>query len=149
MSDQSLISLYSEKLLGLAAGLDLTNPLSLPDAQVKRRSPLCGSVVTVEIAILEERISQFHQDVKACALGQASAAVFGRHAIGLSYPEVKILRDSVSLMLTKNGPSPAAPFEDLGYLEAARDFKNRHDSIMLVFEATLEAFEQAQKKVSA
>ncbi|MEM9716817.1 MAG: iron-sulfur cluster assembly scaffold protein [Pseudomonadota bacterium] len=149
MADDTLIALYSEQLLGLAANSPLTTPLPNPDGVAKERSPLCGSVVSVEIALDGDRIAGFHQDVKACALGQASAAVFARHAVGLTQTEVATLRDQMSAMLKHDGDAPSGKFEDLRFLLAARGFKNRHDSILLVFNATLAAFDQAQKKASA
>jgi len=149
MADASLIALYSDKLLALAANMPLTDPLTTPSGQAKRRSPLCGSNIEVEIETKGDRIVGFHQDVKACALGQAAASVFAKHAIGLTYDEVAAVRDQMAAMLKENGPSPTGKFEDLRYLLAARDFKNRHESILLVFNATLDAFEDAEKKASA
>lgn len=149
MSDASLIALYSDKLLSLAANMPLTDPLVNPDGAAKLRSPLCGSNIEVEIQTDGIGLTAYHQDVKACALGQASASVFASNAIGLSYAKLVELRDQMMVMLKENGPAPDGQFENLRYLLAARDFKNRHDSIMLVFNATIEAFDQAQKKASA
>ena len=149
MSDASLIALYSDKLLAFAANMPLTDALESPSGTAKLRSPLCGSNIEVEIQIQDDRIVGYHQDVKACALGQAAASVFAANVFGLTYDDVTKIRDEMQVMLKENGPSPTGKFEDLRYLLAARDFKNRHDSIMLVFNATLDAFDQAQKKASA
>lgn len=143
MSDTDLIKLYSGRILALAADIPLTNRLSDADATVKRRSPLCGSTVTVDVKISDGRISAFGQDVKACALGQAAASVVASSIIGRSCTEVRQARDEMIAMLKSGGPTPSAPFDGLEVLLPARDYKNRHASIMLALEATLEAMEQA------
>lgn len=144
MSDTELIKLYSGKILQLAADIPLIERLEEPDASVKRRSPLCGSTVTVDVVVREGQIAAFGQDVKACALGQAAASVVGRVILGRTLPEVERARDQLKAMLKSNGPVPDAPFEGLEVLLPARDFKNRHASIMLALEATCEAFANAQ-----
>ncbi|MEM0976711.1 MAG: iron-sulfur cluster assembly scaffold protein [Pseudomonadota bacterium] len=149
MADQGLISLYSEELLRLAASMPVLSPLDDADARVKRRAPLCGSHIDVAVTTDGQKITGYWQDVNACALGQAAASVFAQHAVGADLDTVEQLRAKMSDMLKNNGEAPAAPFEDLRYLLAARDFKNRHDSIMLVFDATYDALVQAQKKASA
>ena len=122
-----------------------TTPLSAPDATARKRSPLCGSTVTVQIAIKDGVISDFSQDVKACALGQAAASVVGSNIIGCDHAQVEKARDQLKAMLKAEGPVPDAPFNGLEVLEPARDYKNRHASIMLALDATLEAFDEAQK----
>lgn len=146
MSGESdLIKLYSTRILALAADIPHLQRLDAPDATVKKRSPLCGSTVTVDVAVEDGRISGFGQDVKACALGQAAAAVVGANVIGRSLAEVETARDQLKAMLTQNGPVPDAPFEALEVLQPAREFKNRHASILLALEATLEAMKTAAK----
>ena len=149
MGQENLISLYSDKLIALAASLPLSEAITSPDGSAKMRSPLCGSYITVSVRCDDDRIAEFSQDVKACALGQAAASVFSHHAVGMTLDDVIELRDVMKNMLTSGGPSPIAPFDDLRYLEAAKTFKNRHDSILLVFNATIEAMTAAQKKASA
>lgn len=112
-------------------------------ATVKKRSPLCGSAVTVDLSVQDGRISAFGQDVKACALGQAAAAVTGGAVIGCTLPQIEAARDGLRAMLKNQGPVPAAPFDGFDVLEPARDYKNRHASILLSIEATHEAMEQA------
>ncbi len=141
-SDSDLIKLYSARILALAADIPLTERLADPDATVRKRSPLCGSTVTVDIRMQDGRIAAFGQEVRACALGQASAALFARHVIGMSGADILGLRDQLSAMLRANGPVPPPPFDGYRVLEPARDFRNRHDSIMLVVNATLEAVDQ-------
>ena len=142
-TDTDLIKLYSNRILGLAADIPHTARLEAADATVKRRSPLCGSTVTVEVQVKDGRIAQFGQDVKACALGQAAAAVTGSAIIGRSHKEVRAARDSLRAMLKNGGPVPGAPFDGFEVLEPAREYKNRHASILLTIEATDEAMEQA------
>lgn len=143
--ETDLIKLYSTKILALAAEIPHLGRLDAPDASVKRRSPLCGSTVTVDLTLENGRVARFAQDVKACALGQASAAVVGQAIIGRSEAEVETARNQLKAMLTEGGPVPEAPFDGLEVLTPAREFKNRHASIMLALEATLEAMQSAKK----
>lgn len=150
MSGESdLIKLYSSRILALAADIPHLERLKAPDATVKKRSPLCGSTVTVDVTVDDGQIADFGQDVKACALGQAAAAVVGANVIGRSLAEVETARDQLKAMLTQDGPVPDAPFDGLEVLQPAREFKNRHASIMLALEATLEAMQTAAKEQCA
>ncbi|MEL6566487.1 MAG: iron-sulfur cluster assembly scaffold protein [Pseudomonadota bacterium] len=142
-ADTDLIKLYSNRILALAADIPHHTRLDAPTATVKKRSPLCGSAVTVDITVADGRVSGFGQDVKACALGQAAAAVTGAAVIGRSYEELQAARDGLRAMLKSGGPVPPAPFDGFEVLEPARDYKNRHASILLCIEATTEAMEQA------
>lgn len=143
--DTDLIKLYSARILALAADIPHLDRLSDPDATVKRRSPLCGSTVTVDLKVSNGTITAFGQDVKACALGQASAAVVGGAAIGATCTQIKTARDQLTAMLKHDGPVPDAPFDGLEVLIPAREYKNRHASILLVLEATAEAMEKADQ----
>lgn len=142
MSDSDLIDLYSGRILDLAANLPLPNRLEAPDATARARSPLCGSVVTVDLRLdAKGGITAFGQDVKACALGQAAASVIGPQVVGLTRADIQAARDQLSRMLKEDGPAPSAPFDELGVLIPARSFANRHSSILLTFDAILEAFD--------
>ena len=143
--ENDLIKLYSGQILQLAAAIPHTDRLVAPDATVKKRSPLCGSTVTVDIKIKDGRISDFAQDVKACALGQAAASVVGANVIGMNRAEIETARDALKKMLKQDGPTPPPPFDGLEVLRPARDYKNRHASIMLALEATAEAMEHAEQ----
>ena len=145
MSDTDLIKLYSQKILGLAADIPLTARLADPDATVKKRSPLCGSTVTVDVVTSDGAVKEFGQDVKACALGQAAAAVLGGAVIGRSLPEIETARDQLKAMLKEDGPVPDEPFEGFEVLRPAKDYKNRHASIMLALEATAAAMQEAEQ----
>ena len=149
MSDSDLIKLYSGRILQLAADIPHTDRLADPQATVKKRSPLSGSTVTVDLTTESGRITAFGQDVKACALGQAAAAVVGAHILGCTRAQVETARDQLKAMLKSDGPVPDAPFSDLEVLLPARDFKNRHASIMLTLDAASEAMAQAEKAACA
>jgi NifU-like protein involved in Fe-S cluster formation len=142
-ADTDLIKLYSGRILALAADIPHLQRLDSPMATVKKRSPLCGSAVTVDVNVENGRVSAFGQDVKACALGQAAAAVTGAAVIGRTLPELQQARDELRAMLKSGGKVPTAPFDGFEVLEPARDYKNRHASILLCIEATCEAVEQA------
>ena len=143
MSDD-LIKLYSGRILELAASLPAPAPLDGPDGTAKVRSPLCGSTVTVEVGLnAEGRIARYSQDVKACALGQASAAVSGAAMVGRTRAEVAAARDQLRAMLKAGGPVPDAPFDGLEVLRPAVDFRNRHASILLALDATVQAMDAA------
>ncbi len=144
MSDSDLLSLYSARILALAADIPHHGRLAEPHGTAKRRSPLCGSTVTVDVVVQDGRVAGFAQDVKACALGQASAAVLGEVVIGRTLPELMAARDSLGAMLKAAGPVPAAPFDGYEVLLPARDYKNRHASILLALEAVCAAMEAAE-----
>lgn len=146
--ETDLIKLYSARILELAADIPHHGRLEDPDASVKRRAPLCGSAVTVDIKTDGTRITDYAAEVKACALGQASASVVGANIIGCDLAQVKAARDALKAMLKENGPSPLAPFDGLEVLLPARDYKNRHASILLTLEAATEALETAQNASS-
>lgn len=143
MAETDLIQLYSKRILALAADIPLTEPLDAPMATVKKRSPLCGSTVTVSLTTSEGVIDGFGQDVRACALGQASAAVLGDVVIGLSRDQVAAGREGLRAMLKDGADAPAAPFDGLEVLSPAKDYKNRHASILLAWDATLAALDDA------
>lgn len=143
MSETDLIKLYSQRILALAANIPHADRLPAPTSSATRRSPLCGSTVTVDLVVKDGKIADFGQDVKACALGQASAAIAGAQMIGRTAAEVARARDELAAMLREGGLVPAAPFDGYEALTPARDYKNRHASILLVLEATADAFAKA------
>lgn len=149
MAETDLIKLYSGRILELAADIPRTGQLDAPQARATRRSPLCGSNVTVDVVLHQGRIAAFAQDVRACALGQAAAAVVGAHAIGRTRGEIERARDELAAMLQGEGPAPAAPFEELEVLIPAQAFTNRHRSILLALEATAEAMAEAERAACA
>jgi len=146
--ETDLIKLYSARILELASDIPHHGRLEAPDATVKRRAPLCGSTVTVDIKTDGRAITDYAAEVKACALGQAAASVVGANIIGCTLDQVTSARNALNAMLKQDGSVPAAPFDGLEVLLPAREYKNRHASIMLTLEAATEALESAQSSSS-
>lgn len=144
MSDSDLIKLYSGRILALAADIPHLGRLTAPQGTARKRSPLCGSTVTVDVVLKNGRVAEFAQDVKACALGQASASVLGAAALGRTRAEVEAARDALRAMLKDGAAPPAPPFDGFEVLIPARDYKNRHASILLAIDALAEAMAQAE-----
>lgn len=142
-ADQDLIKLYSTRILALAAEIPHLGRLDSPDGTARKRSPLCGSTVTVDLRVADGRVTEIGQEVRACALGQASAAIAGTALPGCTLDDLRTARDELVAMLTQGGPVPAAPFDGYAVLEPARDYRNRHASILLVLDAAIDAMEQA------
>ncbi|MGB0660148.1 MAG: iron-sulfur cluster assembly scaffold protein [Mangrovicoccus sp.] len=149
MAETDLIKLYSQRILALAADIPLAHRLDHPQGSATKRAPLCGSTVTVDVELEGDRITGFGQDVKACALGQAAASVVGRNILGCSREETQAARDQLAELLQGTETAPKAPFEDLEVLRPAREFKNRHASILLCLDATLDAIDAAREHVIA
>ncbi|WP_299789160.1 iron-sulfur cluster assembly scaffold protein [uncultured Marivita sp.] len=147
--DTDLIKLYSARILELAADIPHHGRLEAPGATVKKRSPLCGSTVTVDLTMEDGRVAAFGQDVKACALGQAAASVVGGAILGCTRDQITQARDELRVMLKEDGPTPSAPFDGLEVLRPAVAFKNRHASILLTLEAASEAAAQLAETQSA
>ena len=146
MSDNSeMIDLYSKKILEFAGNIPLTTPLNTFSGTATRRSPMCGSNLQVWITVNGGKITNFSHEVKTCALGQASSAIIAEQIIGLNIDQVKLGRDQLFNMLTKNGPIPQNPFENLEVLLPAVAYKNRHASIMLSFETIIDAYANIKK----
>ncbi len=143
MSDIDLVKLYSGRILALAADIPHLGHLTAPAGTAKKRSPLCGSTVSVDVVVKDGKVADFAQEVRACALGQASAAVLGEVVIGRTLSELQAARAALSAMLKETGPVPAAPFAGYEVLIPARDYKNRHASILLALDATVEAVQAA------
>jgi NifU-like protein involved in Fe-S cluster formation len=139
-----LNDIYSRRILELAADIPLQG--TLPDAHgsAKAHSKLCGSTVTVHLKLDGYVISAFTHEVRACALGQASSSIMGRHVIGSTAEELRVLREEMHRMLKDGGDSPSGKWADLALLESARDLKARHASILLTFDAVVDALAQAQ-----
>jgi len=140
--DTDLIKLYSARILQLAADIPHLGRLQDADASVSRRSPLCGSMIHVDVQMQGDRLTALGQDVKACALGQAAAAVAGAAALNATLAQIETGRDQLSAMLKGKGPAPDAPFGGFEVLTPAVAYKNRHASIMLAMEAIAEAMHQ-------
>jgi NifU-like protein involved in Fe-S cluster formation len=135
--------LYSARILKLVANIPRAGRLAAPDASSEKISKLCGSRILVDVKVAEGRVVDFAQEVKACALGQAAAAVLGEHVLGASLDEIELAREALRAMLKANGPAPQGRFSELAVLEAVKDYPARHASTMLAFEAAAEAVRQA------
>ena len=136
--------LYNPKILDLAGNIQRLGRLPHPDASATAHSRLCGSTITVDVALSGDRVEDFAQEVKACALGQASASILARHVIGASIGELTEARDQLRRMLKENGPPPEGRFAELSFLEPVREYRARHASTMLAFEAVVDAATKAQ-----
>ncbi len=135
--------LYSARILKLAANMPHAGRLAAPGASSEKTSRLCGSRIVVDVVMAEGRVAQFAQDVRACALGQAAAAILGEHVIGAGVEELTAGRDSLRAMLKDGAAPPSGRFSDLAVLAQVRDFPARHASTLLAFEAAAEAAEAA------
>jgi len=140
--------LYSAKLLKLAANMPRLGRLPAPDASAEKISKLCGSRVVVDVVVEGDRVTEFAQDVKACALGQASAAVLGEHVVGASLAEIEMARDQFRAMLKQGASAPDGRFSDLSMLAPVKDYPARHASTLLAFEAAAEAVRRAVERTS-
>jgi len=136
--------LYNPRILDFAGNIPRLGRLDHPDASATAHSKLCGSTITVDVAVSGDRVTDFAQEVKACALGQASASILARHVVGASVGELTEARDQLRRMLKENGPPPEGRFAELSFLEPVREYRARHASTMLAFEAVVEAASKAQ-----
>ena len=134
-----LDDIYSRRVLELAADIPRLGRLKDPDATAKAHSRLCGSTVVVDLKVADGRVVDFAHDVKACALGQASSSLMARHVIGATAGELFALRDAMTRMLKQNGPPPDGKFADFAVLEPVRDYRARHASTLLTFDAVADA----------
>lgn len=145
-----LDDIYNRRILELAADIPRLGRLDAPDASATAHSRLCGSTVTVDVTLGEDgRVTDFAQDVKACALGQASSSLMGRHVVGTTAEDLRGLRAAMRAMLKEGAPPPDGPFADFAVLEPVRDFKARHASTLLTFDAVVDALDQIEAKRQA
>ena len=137
--------LYSARILTLAANMPRAGRLDAPDASSEKISKLCGSRVLVDLKVRDGQVADFAQEVKACALGQAAAAILGANIIGARVDEIESARDQLRAMLKAGGPAPEGRFVDLRALEPVKDYPARHASTLLAFEAAVEAARAAER----
>ena len=143
-----LSDLYSEKILDLAGNARQPGRLADADASARKVSRVCGSVVEVDVRVQDGVIAAYGHDVSACALGQTSAAVVAREIVGTPVGEFRQLRQQMHAMLKENGAPPTGKWGDLRYLEPVRDYRARHMSTLLVFDAVVEALEKIESAES-
>lgn len=143
-----LNDIYNKKIIELAGNIPRLGRLADPDASATAHSKLCGSTVKVDLKMQDGVVSDFAHDVKACALGQASSSIMARHVIGSNADELRELRETVRKMLKENGAPPQGKWEDVAMLEPVRDYKARHASTMLTFDAVVDAIGQIEAKAA-
>jgi NifU-like protein involved in Fe-S cluster formation len=141
-----LNDVYNRRILELAADIPRAGRLPHPGATATAHSKLCGSTVVVDLAMDGGRVTDFAHDVRACALGQASSSIMARNVVGSDASELREVRDQMYRMLKENGPAPAGKWADLAVLEPVRDYKARHASTLLTFDAVVDAIGQIEKK---
>ena len=137
-----LDDVYNERILEFAGNIPRLGRLEAPDATAKAHSRLCGSTVTVDLKLADGRVADFAHEVRACALGQASSSIMARTIVGSTPDELRGVREAMRRMLKENGPPPDGRWADLRFLEPVRDYKARHASTMLTFDAVAEALDR-------
>lgn len=137
-------ALYNREILRLAANIALTDRLDNPQFSIKKTSPICGSRIISDVNFEDGKVSSYGQEVRACALGQASASLMGEMVIGRSGEELLQARDELEAFLKKGGPTPNGDWSVLEIFAPAREHKSRHGSILLPFEALADAVEQSK-----
>lgn len=144
-----LDDIYNAKILDFAGNIPRLGRLEDPQASATAHSRLCGSTVTVDLVVENGKVTDFAHDVKACALGQASSSIMARHVIGASVDELRDVQKTMRAMLKENGPAPEGRFEELKFLEPVREYKARHASTLLTFDAVVDALDQIEAKAPA
>ena len=144
-----LDDIYNSRILEFAGNIERLGRLPAPDASATAHSRLCGSTVTVDLMMEGDTITDFAHEVKACALGQASSSIMARHVVGATAGELREVRETMRKMLKENGVPPDGRFADLQFLEPVRDYKARHASTMLTFDAVVDAVGQIEAKRAA
>lgn len=138
--------IYNSKILEFAGNIPLIGTLDDADASAQAHSRLCGSKVRIWLKMDGDTISAFSHDVRACALGQASSSIMARHVVGATSGEVRRAREDMLAMLKADGEGPDGRFADMRYLLPVRDYKARHASTMLTFDAVVDAISQIEAK---
>ena len=141
-----LNDIYNKRIIELAGNIPRLGRLPSPDASATAHSKLCGSTVKIDLAMDGDVVTDFAHDVKACALGQASSSIMAAHVVGSSAQELRELRETVRRMLKENGAPPDGKWADIAYLEPVRDYKARHASTLLTFDAVVDAIGQIEAK---
>ena len=141
-----LNEVYNRRILELAGNIPRLGRLAGADASATAHSKLCGSTVTVDLKMEGPLVTDFAHEVKACALGQASSSIMARHVVGAKAEELRSLRETVRKMLKENGTPPTGKWGDIAVLEPVRDYKARHASTMLTFDAVVSAIDQIENK---
>lgn len=136
---------YNAKILEFAGNISHIGALEDADAEAIAHSKLCGSKVKIWLKLSDGKVFDFGHDVKACALGQATSSIMAKHIIGSTPDELRVVRDQMWAMLKENGTPPDGRFEDLKYLEPVKEYRARHASTMLTFDAVVDALDQIEQ----
>lgn len=140
LDDDSLLSVYNAELISLSGQAAVPKPLDKYDASAKSVSPICGSEITVQMTLDGERIKSFGFEVEACALTKSVVAVMAKAIIGKTRADVARAGNELEAMLDGQPVFPSGDWDKLRILEPVKDFKARHNSILLPFEAVEKAF---------
>lgn len=138
--------LYNKAILTLAGNIERSGRLSEPDATVFLDSPLCGSRITVDIKMQDGKISDYGAVVKACALGQAASAIMAKHIVGQTAAQLRQVAQEMRAMLKNHAEPPKGEWRELEVLQPVADYKARHGSVMLPFEAVVKAIDEIERK---
>ena len=141
-----LNDIYNKRIIELAGNIPRLGRLPDPDATATAHSKLCGSTVKIDLKMEGDTVTDFAHDVKACALGQASSSIMASQIVGSTASELRELRETVRKMLKENGPPPQGKWEEIKFLEPVRDYKARHASTLLTFDAVVDAIGQIEAK---
>ena len=144
-----LNEVYNKRILELAGNIPRQGRLASPDATATAHSRLCGSTVTIDLTLRDGKVADFAHDVKACALGQASSSIMARNVVGATPEELRHIREIVRRMLKENGEPPQGKWADIAVLEPVRDYKARHASTLLTFDAVGDALNRIDAKAAA
>jgi len=142
----NLEDIYTGKVLELSANMPRAGRLEHPDATASAHSKLCGSRITIDLTMDGDRVTDYAQDVRACLLGQTSAAVMGANIVGSTAAELRAVGAQMRRMLRQGGEPPSGRWADLAILEMVRDYKARHASTLLVFDAVEDAIAAVEAK---
>ncbi|KQV27916.1 nitrogen fixation protein NifU [Rhizobium sp. Root1203] len=138
--------IYNSKIIEFAGNIPLIGSLEDADASAQAHSKLCGSKVRIWLKMDGDTVSAFAHDVKACALGQASSSIMARHVIGATSDELRKAREDMLAMLKADGEGPNGRFEEMRYLRPVKEYKARHASTMLTFDAVVDAIGQIEAR---
>lgn len=141
-----LDSVYNSKIIEYAGNIEKLGELENPDAKTRVHSKLCGSTVDVSLKMDENIVSDFAHSVKACALGQAASSIMARVVVGSTADELRELRNTMYKMLKEDGPAPTGKFEEFKFLEPVKDYKARHASALLTFDAVVNCIDEIEAR---
>ena len=141
--------IYNSRILEFAGNIQRTGKLADADASAEKHSKLCGSRVKVYVKMADGVVGDFSHEVKACALGQASSSIMARHVVGANPAEIRQAREEMIAMLKEDGEGPSGRFEDMRFLKPVKDYKARHASTMLTFEAVVDCLDQIEARGAA